>query len=70
MYGVPEIDVFPKPTIMLSLFFDEEAITTEGGLLNRPSAGCWSFTFVAPSWIYYTIINIMNTNNWMNVLME
>jgi len=40
MYGVPEIDAFPKPTIMLSLFFDEEAITTVGGLLNLFSAGC------------------------------
>jgi len=34
------MDAFPKPTIMLSLFFDEEAITTEGGLLNLPSAVC------------------------------
>lgn len=49
MYGVPEIDAFPKPTIMLSLFFDEEAITTVGGLLNLFSAGCWSLTFVAPT---------------------
>jgi len=40
MYSVPEIDAFPKPTMMLSLFFEEEAITTEGGLLNLPSAGC------------------------------
>lgn len=37
-YTIPEMDVFPKPMIMLSLFFIEEAITTEGGLLNLPSA--------------------------------
>lgn len=33
---IPEIDTLPKPTIMLSLLLDEDAITTEGGLLILP----------------------------------
>lgn len=43
---VPEIDVFSKPTTILSLFLDEEAITTEGGLLSLPSAPWLFLTFV------------------------
>lgn len=57
---IPEIDAFPKPTIILSLFFDEEAITTEGGLFNFPSVPCWSFIFVLPTLCSNTSIMIKN----------
>lgn len=50
---IPEIDVFSKPTTIVSLFLDEEAITTEGGLLNLPSAPWLFLTFVRSIWYTY-----------------